>query len=60
MGRALMCAYLVYQAKQETIATVEDCICIVVRLVPVIARVASRQLYLVVINSRDSRLYLGW
>ena len=50
----------VYQVKQETIASVVDCIYSVVHLVPEIARVASRQLCSVVVDCRDGRLYIGW
>ena len=54
-----MCISLVYQVKQETIASVADCIFSVVCLVPAIAKVASRQLCLVVVDYRDGRLYAG-
>ena len=39
---SLMCAHLVYQVKQKTVATIADYICIAVHLVPTKARVASR------------------
>ena len=58
MGGALMCVSLVYQARQETIASVVDCS--VVRLYYTTVRVASRKLYSVVVDCRDSRLYIGW
>ena len=55
-----MCISLVYQARQETITTVEDCIYSVVRLVPTTVVEASRQLCSVVVDCRDSGLYVGW
>ena len=52
MGGALIYVVLVYQARKDTIASVVDCICIVVCLVLTTGRVASRQLCLVVVDSQ--------
>ena len=47
----------VYQAKQETIAFEVDYVCSIVRLVPATARVAFRNLCLLVVYCTDGRLY---
>ena len=59
MGGALMYVNLIYQAKQEIIASVVDCVYSIVCLVPETVSLASKQLCLVVVDSRDSKLCVG-